>query len=132
MLEVAQKRNIIFGLFVWHFVGASKAILLGWRNFLFSNASYFSFGQMLRHFFGHWHGMKSDYGRGFDPKLYFNVFLGNLISRILAAFMRLVLLAIGLAIEIFIFIVGLAVLLVWIFLPIIALAFLFYGIGLLV
>ena len=75
--------------------------------------------------------MADSYGRGFDPSTFFTILLGNLISRFLGTLVRLVFIIIGLLLEIFIFIIGAAVIILWIFLPLWIILGLLAGIGLL-
>lgn len=117
MLNPSPKVNIFLKWIFWHFVEVPKAIIVGWKNFLKYNFYYFSVKGLLKSLFAPWKGDLGDYGRGFDAKKYFDTFLGNMISRVLGAVIRLVLIAIGLACFVFIFFIGLFVLLVWIFLP---------------
>lgn len=129
MLNPSPKRNIFLKWLFWHFVEVPKAIALGWKNFLKFNFNYFSVWALLKSLFSPWRGDTGDYGRGFDIKVYFNTFLGNMISRVLGAIIRLVLIFIGLVCSVFIFFIGLFVLLIWIFLPVIIIAGFLYAIG---
>ncbi|MDD4990510.1 MAG: hypothetical protein PHW31_04395 [Candidatus Pacebacteria bacterium] len=132
MLNSSPKHNIFFKWVFWHFVEATRSIFLGWKNFLKFNLNYFSIGLLLKHLLRPWRADKGAYARGFDIKQYFNTFLGNMISRILGAIIRLVVIAAGLVFEIVIFFAGLFVLLFWIFLPVIVILGFFYAIGLVV
>lgn len=132
MLESSPKHNIFFKWVFWHFVEVPGQIVAGWKNFLKFNLNYFSIGLLLKSLFSPWRADKGAYARGFDIKQYFNTFLGNMISRILGAIIRLVVIVAGLAFEFVIFWAGLFVLLFWIFLPIIVILGFFYAIGLVV
>lgn len=129
MLNPSPKRNIFLKWLFWHFIEVPKVITLGWKNFLKFNFNYFSVGALLKSLFSPWRGDVGDYGRGFDIKKYFDTFLGNMISRVLGAIIRLVLIAIGLACGVFVFFAGLFVLLIWICLPVIVIAGFLYAIG---
>ncbi|MEK7104072.1 MAG: hypothetical protein AAB842_01565 [Patescibacteria group bacterium] len=129
MLNPSPKINIFLKWLFWHFIEVPKVITLGWKNFLRFNFNYFSVGALLKSLFSPWRGDVGDYGRGFDAKKYFDTFLGNMISRVLGAIIRLVLIFIGLACAVFIFFAGLFVLLIWICLPAIVVAGLLYAIG---
>ncbi|MDD5433337.1 MAG: hypothetical protein PHE77_01615 [Candidatus Pacebacteria bacterium] len=132
MLNPSPKHNIIFQWLFWHFVESVKNIFLGWKNFLRFNFNYFSVGQLLKSLFSPWKGDISSYGRGFDAARYFNTFLGNMISRVLGALIRLVLIVLGLVFGLGVFLAGALVLIVWICLPAIVVAGLFYAIGVVV
>ncbi|MDI6882852.1 MAG: hypothetical protein QMC93_00015 [Patescibacteria group bacterium] len=132
MIEACPKRNIIFKFLVWHFFEAPKGILKGWRNFSVFNFHYFSILQLSKTLFSHWRRYREFYGRGFDPKRYFWAFSSNLISRVLGAIVRTVTIIIGLIVEVFIFISGIFVFLSWLFLPILLILGLFYGLKFLI
>jgi len=106
-----------------------KVILLGWKNFLKFNFHYFSIFALMASLLSPWKGDTGDYGRGFDPKRYFNTFLGNMISRVLGAIIRLVIIAFGLIFILLTLLTGCLVLLVWLSLPFIVVAGFFYAIG---
>ena len=72
-----------------------EIIISGWKNFLFFGLNYFSISLFLRTFFSHWKRYSWSYGRGFDIGRYFNVLVSNLISRILGAIARTILILIG-------------------------------------
>jgi len=129
MLNPSPKMNIFLKWIFWHFVEVPRAIILGWKNFLKFNFSYFSIGALLGSLFSPWKGDVGDYGRGFDAGKYFYTFLGNMISRILGAIIRLVIVCLGLVCFVFIFFIGLLVLLIWICLPVIVVAGFLYAIG---
>ena len=129
MLNPSPKRNIFLKWLFWHFIEVPKTIVLGWKNFLKFNLNYFSIGALLMSLFVPWKGDTGDYGRGFDAKRYFETFLGNIISRVLGAIVRLVIIAIGLVFFIATLFVGFFVLVIWILLPVIVIAGFFYSIG---
>lgn len=132
MLNPSPKQNIFFSWVFWHFIEVPKQILAGWKNFLKFNFNYFSIGKLLKSLISPWRGDLGDYGRGFDAKKYFDTFLGNMISRMLGAIIRLVIIIFGLAGGIVVFVVGILVLIVWIGLPAIVVAGILYAIGVVV
>ncbi|MFH0739489.1 MAG: ATP-dependent Clp protease ATP-binding subunit [bacterium] len=114
--------NIVFKWFFWRFIEVPKAIVLGWANFLKFNLVYFSIGALIKSLLSPWRADKGDYGRGFDAKRYFETFLGNMISRVLGAIIRLALIVVGLAMQICIFFAGFFALIIWVFLPAVVMA----------
>lgn len=128
MQEIGQKQNILWQWLSWHFFEVSKAILKAWKNFLLFNLNYFSVPILFKTFFSYWRRYKWSYGRGFDLRRYFEAFTFNLISRILGAIVRSILIFIGINVEIFIVISGLLVFLGWIVLPVLLIAGLIFGI----
>ncbi len=88
------------------------------------NLNYFSVPLLLKTFFSHWRKYKWSYGRGFDVGRYFEAFFSNLISRVLGAIIRSIMIFLGLITEIFVLLLGLIVFVGWLILP----ALLIFGI----
>ncbi|MBZ9578495.1 hypothetical protein KJA14_01450 [Patescibacteria group bacterium] len=127
MAEIFLTKNILIQYLVWHFFDVPKEILLGWRNFLLFNLNYFSIPLLLKTFFSHWRQYKWDYGRGFDIPRYIESFFSNLISRILGAIMKSILIFIGILTEIFVVLFGVIIFVGWIVLPVLLIAGLWFG-----
>jgi len=104
-----------------------KNILLGWKNFLKFGLNYFSLPLLLRTFFSPWRRYTWAYPRGFDVGKYFEVFISNLISRILGAVLRIFLIIIGVLAEVFIIFAGAILFFGWIVLPILLITGLVFG-----
>ena len=132
MIKVSPKRFIIWQLLVWHFYDVPKGILKAFKNFLVFNFNYFSIGLLLKTLFSHWRRYREFYPRGFDIKRYFSVFIGNLISRILGAIIRTVVIIIGLLVEVVIFLAGIIIFLAWLFSPTLLLLGLYFGLKFLI
>lgn len=118
----AISQNIFLQYLQWHFYDQPKAILKAWRNFLLFNLNFFSFFLLLKTFFSPWHQYTWAYPRGLDIPLHLEAFFSNLISRILGAILRTVIIVIGIVLEILILIFGFLIFLGWFILP----AFLFF------
>ena len=131
MPKVSQKRNIIFLWIGWHYFEMSNNLLDAWKNFLVFNLNYFSIPLLLNTFFSPGRRYKWNYPRGFDIKQYFETFISNLVSRILGAICRVVLILIGIVSEIFVFLFGSVIFLIWLILPVLLLAGLWFGFNLL-
>lgn len=116
-------------LFVkWFFTVAPRQILrVGWT---FARWAWkeFSIGYFPPRLFAPWHRDLSSYGRGFDLRRILHVMGWNLISRVIGAVLRLVVLAFGLAVEAVFLPVIAVVLVVWIALPFASVAFIALGI----
>jgi hypothetical protein len=121
----------IFPYIFWHFIEFPKEISRAILNFLKFGARYFSIPFLFKTLFSHWHRFSWQYPRGFDPLVYLEVFVSNLISRTIGFILRIFLILAGILFEIFIFFFGILVLIIWYFLPIILIFSFFYGIGLL-
>lgn len=131
MVEVAKKRNIFFQWLTWHYSQAPKGILKALKNFLVFNFHYFSIGFLARTLFSHWRRYIEQYPRGFDIKGWLSAFVGNLISRSLGALVRTITILAGLIVELFILFFGIVAFLVWLFLPILLVFGVYFGIKLL-
>jgi len=117
MVEVAKKQNIFLGWLSWQFFEMPGNILKAWRNFLLFNLNYFSIPLLIKTFLSPWRQYQWAYGKGFDVKRYLEAFFSNLISRILGAMVRLILILVGFLTEIFIIFSGMIILFGWLALP---------------
>jgi len=126
-MNICFEKNIFLKWLVWHFLEVPRQILINLKNFLRFNINYFSIPLLLQTFFSHWRRYRESYGRGFDPKHYAQVFVGNMISRILGAIVRTATIFIGLFFEIIIFFVGILFFIIWLILPLILLAGIYFG-----
>ena len=120
-------QNIILQYLEWHFIDTPKGILGAWKNCLRFNLNYWSVPLLLRTLFSHWRRYRYSYGRGFDFKRYFEVFTFNMISRVLGAVMRSILIILGFFTEILVFLAGAIVFLIWLILPFLLVGGFFYG-----
>lgn len=124
-------QNIFLQGISWYFFDVPLGILKAWKNFLKFNLKYFSVILLLKTLFSTWKRDRESYGRGFDFGKFFEIFFGNLISRILGFLIRSVLIIIGLLVEIIIIIIGLFIFFSWLIMPVILFAALIFGINLL-
>jgi hypothetical protein len=110
--------NLFVELLFWYFVQTPKKILAAWANFLKFNLNFFSIGPLLKTLFSPWRQYYWTYGRGFDIGRYIQVFFSNIVTRLIGATIRSVVVVVGLLVEIFILAVGPVVLAVWFLLPV--------------
>lgn len=122
--------NIFFEALVWQFFDAPKAILTGWKNFLLFNLNYFSLPLLLRTYFSHWHRYSYSYERVFEFWKNIEIFVFNMMSRIIGAILRIFLIILGLIIEVLIVLIGALVFLSWLILPVLLISGLIFGVGL--
>jgi hypothetical protein len=127
MTEVSKSENLFLSWVFWHFWEVPKEILKSWRNFLIFGLNYFSIPLLLKTLFSPWRRYRWLYPKGLDIGKYFEVFISNLISRILGLTMRSILIIIGILIEIFIIFLGLIVFLGWLILPILLIFGIYHG-----
>ena len=125
-------QNIFFQWLAFHFFDAPGEILKDWRNFLRFNLNYFSILLLFRTLFAYWRKNQWSRPRGFDIGKYIEASFLNLVSRILGAMVRSFLIILGLAVELFIFLGGILVLLGWLMLPVALVAGLIFGLKVLI
>ena len=125
-------QNVFLQYLAWQFLDVSKSILLGWKNFLKFGLNYFSVPLLIKTLFSHWRRYKWSYPRGFDIGKYFEVFISNLISRILGAVLRIFLIIIGVLAEIFLIFAGILIFIGWLILPGLLILILIFGFKLLI
>jgi len=119
--------NVFIQYLAWHFLDTTGDILAGWKNCLRFNLNYWSVPLLLRTFFSHWRRYQYSYGQGFSFKTYFEAFTFNMISRILGALMRSVLIILGLLSEVFVVLTGIFVFFFWLILPILIVSGFYFG-----
>jgi len=121
------KENIFWQLIYWQFFDIPKNILKAWKNFLNFGFFYFSIPLLLKTLFSPWRRYVWFYPRGFDIGKYLEIWISNLMSRIIGAIMRIFLIIFGLIYEIFILLLGSFIFLIWFFLPLILIFGIYHG-----
>lgn len=119
-----MKKALFIQYLEWHYFDVLAEIIFGWRNFLFFIFNYFSINILFKTFFSHWHKYFLYYGKTISLSWYSEVFVFNMMSRIIGMILRTFLIIIGTISGLFVFFFGIVFILVWIFLPLI----LFFGI----
>ncbi len=114
--------------FVWHYGQAIKEGINIWKIFFRFFNQFFSMSLLLRTLFSPWRRMKEYYGRGFDPKQYFEIFILNLVMRGVGFVLRMTIIAIGLAAELAVFVIGIIAFFIWLMMPIVIVWFFAEGI----
>jgi len=122
-----MSQNIFIKYLAWYFSDTSGGILKGWQNCLKFNLNHWSVPLLLKTWFSPWRRYRSSYGKAFSFTRYFEVLAFNLMSRVIGAIMRSVLIIIGLFTEVLVFLSGVAVLLTWLILPFILILTFIYG-----
>jgi hypothetical protein len=117
-----NKENIFSVWVKWQFWETPKFLILAWGNYFMFASNYFSLPILLKTFFSPWRRYRWNYPKGFDVAEFFNTLISNTVSRILGAFMRIILIITGICFQAFVALAGLLVLLFWIFCPLIALS----------
>ena len=121
MTQSSSRQIILFQWLSWYLIEMPMEILRAWKNILVFNLNYFSINLLLKTLFSYWHQYQWSYPRGFDLGKYLEVAFSNLLSRLLGAIVRLIMIALGIVIEAFIFFAGIVVFLAWFLMPFLAL-----------
>ncbi|OGZ71341.1 MAG: hypothetical protein A2904_02240 [Candidatus Staskawiczbacteria bacterium RIFCSPLOWO2_01_FULL_33_9] len=116
-MENSERENIIIMWFLWQFYEMPKFLFSCWKGYLLFGLDYFSIHLLLKTLFSPWRRYNWLYPKGFDIKEFFNTLISNTFSRILGAMCRVVLIIIGITAQIFIFIAGIVIILLWFLLP---------------
>jgi len=119
--------SIAFEYVVWHFAQMPLEIAKAWKNILLFNLEYFSLPVLLKTLFAPWRKIQFGAGKGFNVARLLEAAASNLISRILGAFIRSVLILAGLVTEAALLAAALATLVAWFLLPIAILLGFSYG-----
>jgi hypothetical protein len=130
-METENKENIINLWFYWQFFESPKKIFQAWKNFFNFGLYYFSIPFLIKTLFSPWRKYHWSYPRGFDIGKYLEVFFSNLISRMIGAILRIFIVIFGILFEIFVIFFGFLIFWGWIFLPIILILLIIYGLWLL-
>lgn len=99
--------NILIKYLYWQLFLTPKKVLTITKNYLAFGFEFFSIGETIRSLFSPWRRYLWDYGRGFDPGKYIEVFLSNVITRVIGFIMRLFLIFFFIVYEIVVLILGL-------------------------
>lgn len=119
--------NIFIKYFYWQLILTPKKALNIWKNYLVFGLQFFSIKETLRSLFSPWRRYIWDYGRGFDPGKWLEVFFSNVITRVIGFVMRLFLILLFLIYEIAVFVLGLVFVVLSIIYPFLALYLLIYA-----
>ena len=114
--------TILPKFFTWYFIDMNLALLKIWKAFLLFNLNYFSVPTLITSLFSHWHKYYSPYSNVFDFWKNLESFVFNMMSRIIGAMLRIILIIIGLALEALIIIAGIIMMVFWLALPVFLIA----------
>ena len=114
---MSSSRNILTTWFYWHFYEMTNFLLQAWKNYILFTINYFSLPLLVQTLFSPWRRYQWLYARGFDPWQYFETFVSNIVSRVLGAICRVVLIIIGAASQLIVMVLGLFIIMGWLLLP---------------
>jgi len=113
--------NIILSYFYWQLIETPKKLILIIKDFIIFGFDLFSVKETIGNLFSPWKRYVWDYGRSFDFAKYLDVFISNLIARIIGFIMRIFLLFFFIIYEVIVLIIGPLVLLFFLLYPFVAL-----------
>lgn len=120
------RENIINSWIVWHFYEMPQLLFLIWKNFLYFAFDFFSIPVIIKTFFSPWRRLVLYYPKSFSIEGYYATFVSNLFSRFIGMIARSLFIIFGLAISVFVFLLGLFIIVFWILMPAVFLYLLFY------
>ncbi len=119
--------NIISLWISWFYFDMSRNYFSAFKNFLKFGLNFFSTPLLIKSFFSPWRRFKSEYPKSFDIVKTFEVLFFNLFSRFFGMIFRIIFILIGISFEILIFTFGIIFYICWVFLPVLLLTGIFYG-----
>jgi hypothetical protein len=125
----AGQDNILAMWFLCHFYEMPKFLFMVWQNYLLFGLDYFSIPLLLKTLFSPWRRMSWQFPKRFDIGEYASVIVSDIFSRILGAFMRIILIILGMVFEFLFFIAGAAAIICWLLLPFLTILALFFFLG---
>ena len=123
---------IILGYLKWHYSKAFVSLTIVWRHFLEFIVDYFSIKLLFKNFFDPWKKMGDVYPKSFNLKIYFSVFMTNLIVRAIGMLLRTIFIILGLASLILLILLYPISIIVWLVLPFIIIGLFIFGITLII
>lgn len=121
-MQSSQKQNILYVWTVWHFYEMPIFLLEVWKNYIMFALNYFSIPALLKSAFAPWRKYRWQYPKTLNVYEFFNTLISNTLSRLLGALMRVVLIFVGVAFQIFIAFAGLIIFILWVSIPLIVVA----------
>jgi len=116
-MEAVENQNILVEWLFWHFYDMPKFLVSVWKNYLLFGLDYFSVPLLLKTLFSPWRRYNWAYPKQISIVEYLNTFISNIVSRILGAICRFVLIILGIITQIFIVVAGIVLILLWFFIP---------------
>ena len=130
LYNIIVPQNIALIFFYWLFVESTARVARTWFFFLRFGLNFFSVPLLLRTFFSPWHRYWYGYPKDFNPVELFYAVFGNLMSSVIGVILRSLFILLGIIFDVFVFVIGLAVLIFWITLPFAAIYIFYWGITL--
>lgn len=123
--------QVVQDYLLWHYTRAFRQFLRVWTNLLWFIVHLFSIPQLAASLFSPFKRMTERHHRGESAEDFLGVFLINLLSRFIGAMIRSFLLIIGLSCLFSTIVIGVALYVTWVVLPIASLISFVIGVALL-
>jgi hypothetical protein len=109
--------TIIRHYLLWHYIEAYKELLVVCRNILWFVIHFFSIPQLLKTLLSPWRRIVEEKKKGWDIEDFAGRILINILSRLIGAIMRLIVITIGLVCLLIVISLEVVVFATWIILP---------------
>lgn len=119
---------ILPGYILWHYTLAFRDIVHVWGNFMWFVNHQFSILHLISTLFSPWHRVQEGKPENFDIEDYAATIVVNLMSRLVGALMRIIIIAIGLFFMLLTLVSGVLFFLLWIVAPVVVVGLFLLGI----
>lgn len=117
MSALGGKRQNFFS---WYYNEAVHGILEIWKNFLIFIWQHFSIAEMFATLLSPWRrDVEIKNWRGFHPEKTLELFFGNMLSRLVGACARILVISVGIVVFLFAFVFGIEVVIIWVAMPLV-------------
>lgn len=121
--------SIAHDYFLWHYSRAFKELFHVWLNLLWFVVHFFSIPQLAKSWFAPFKRIVEQKKPGFHFEDIAGYVIINLLSRVVGATLRTILIGIGMLVLLLLIAAGFLIFLSWVFLPIFVVAALTFGVG---
>lgn len=122
---------VIRDYFTWHYLRAWKELFNVWLNFLWFTIHFFSIPELFYSLFAPWKRMTQERKQGFQIEDIAAFIIINLLSRLLGAFLRTIIIVAGLFVLTLVIIVGAFTYVFWLLAPLTIIASFIFGFSML-
>jgi hypothetical protein len=123
--------SIVHHYFFWHYSRAFIELFTTWKNFVWFIGHYFSLKQLLFSWFSPWKRTIEGRGEKWNFEDLAGYIIINLVSRIVGAVIRTIIIFLGLVSLLASIILGVCALIFWLFAPLVIISLLGFGLTLL-
>lgn len=109
---------LFFEYAAWHYSRALTDYMRVWSNVMWFLFNFFSVPLLLKTLFAPFHRLDEHYRKGFYPSDWANTFILNMLMRVVGAFVRLMIILMGLTTLALACVAGVVVFAVWLLAPV--------------